>query len=129
MALVVGYEVANRAGTVLHATAGDYHSSGAWNALGAAAAFSRLGGLDPSATVHALGTAEYHAPRAPMMRCIDHPSMVKDSSGWGAQVGVSAALLAADGFTGAPAAVLRPSAEHARYGRTSAPVGRFSSGT
>lgn len=31
------------------------------------------------------------------MRCIDHPTMVKDGSGWGAMAGVSAALLAADG--------------------------------
>jgi len=38
-----------------------------------------------------------------MMRCIDHPTMVKDGSGWGAFAGVSAAYLAADGFTGAPA--------------------------
>jgi 2-methylcitrate dehydratase PrpD len=38
-----------------------------------------------------------------MMRCIDHPTMVKDGSGWGAMVGVSAALLAQNGFTGAPA--------------------------
>ena len=29
--------------------------------------------------------------------------MVKDGSGWGAHVGVTAALLARDGFTGAPA--------------------------
>ena len=33
-ALVVGYEVALRAGITLHRIAGDYHSSGAWNALG-----------------------------------------------------------------------------------------------
>jgi 2-methylcitrate dehydratase PrpD len=51
----------------------------------------------------AMGIAEYHGPRSPMMRCIDHPTMVKDGSGWGAMAGVSAAYLAADGFTGAPA--------------------------
>jgi 2-methylcitrate dehydratase PrpD len=38
-----------------------------------------------------------------MMRCIDHPTMVKDGSGFGALAGVSAAYLAAEGFTGAPA--------------------------
>ena len=38
-----------------------------------------------------------------MMRCIDHPTMVKDSSSWGALAGISAADLAEDGFTGAPA--------------------------
>jgi 2-methylcitrate dehydratase PrpD len=38
-----------------------------------------------------------------MMRCIDHPTMLKDGSGWGAMAGVSAGLLAHRGFTGAPA--------------------------
>jgi 2-methylcitrate dehydratase PrpD len=110
-ALVVGYEVAIRAGVVLHATAADYHSSGAWNAIGAAAIGARVLDLDSHATEHALGIAEYHAPRAPMMRAIAHPTMVKDSSAWGAHAGTSAALLAADGFTGAPAAVLNADAE------------------
>ena len=99
-ALVVGYEVATRAGIGLHATAADYHSSGAWNALGAAAVGSRILGLDGAATLHSLGIAQYHGPRAPMMAAIGDPSMVKDSSAWGAHAGVTAALLAADGFTG-----------------------------
>ena len=37
------------------------------------------------------------------MRVIDQPTMLKDGSGWGAMAGVSAALLAEVGFTGAPA--------------------------
>ena len=102
-ALVVGYEVALRAGVALHATAADYHTSGAWNALGCAAVTARRLGLTDAQTQHALGIAEYYGPRSPMMRCIDHPTMVKDGSGWGAMGGVSAGLLAADGFTGAPA--------------------------
>lgn len=104
--LVVGYEVGTRAALALHATAADYHSSGAWNAIAAAAVGARLLRLDAAATGHALGIAEYSAPRGLMMRCIEHPTMVKDGSGWGAMTGVSAALLAADGFTGAPAALL-----------------------
>lgn len=105
-ALVVGYEIATRAGIGLHATAADYHSSGAWNALGAAAVGARLLGLVPSATIHALGIADYHGPRAPMMAAVGHPTMVKDSSAWGAHAGVTAALLATDGFTGPPASLL-----------------------
>lgn len=105
-ATVVGYEVATRAGVELHGTATDYHTSGAWNALGCAAVAARLLGLDAPTTRHALGIAEYHGPRSQMMRCIDHPTMVKDGSGVGAMVGVQAAYLAADGFTGAPAATL-----------------------
>jgi 2-methylcitrate dehydratase PrpD len=101
--LVVGYEIAIRAGMALHATACDYHTSGAWNALGCAAITARRLKLDAGRTRHALGIAEYHGPRSPMMRDIDYPTMVKDGSGWGAFVGVSAAMMAARGFTGAPA--------------------------
>ena len=104
--LVLGYEIATRAGIALHASACDYHTSGAWNALGCAAIAARLLGLDRERTRHALGIAEYHGPRSQMMRCIDHPTMVKDGSGWGALAGVSAAYLAQDGFTGAPAITL-----------------------
>lgn len=102
-ALVIGYEVGTRAGIGLHRTACDYHTSGAWIALACAALGARILGLDATRLHEALGIAEYHGPRSQMMRCIDHPTMVKDGSGWGAMSGVSAAYLAADGFTGAPA--------------------------
>jgi 2-methylcitrate dehydratase PrpD len=101
--LVVGYEVALRAGIALHGTACDYHTSGAWNALGCAATTARRLAVDEEQTRHALGIAEYHGPRSQMMRCIDHPTMVKDGSGWGAMAGVGAGLMADRGFTGAPA--------------------------
>jgi 2-methylcitrate dehydratase PrpD len=101
--LVIGYEIALRAGVALHTTVCDYHTSGAWNALGCAAIAARRLGLNESQTRHALGIAEYHGPRSQMMRCIDYPTMLKDGSGWGAMVGVSAAQMAALGFTGAPA--------------------------
>jgi 2-methylcitrate dehydratase PrpD len=100
---VIGYEVALRAGIALHATAPDYHTSGAWNALGVAAVANRLWRADERHVRQALGIAEYHGPRSQMMRCIDHPTMLKDGSGWGAMTGVSAAHLALAGFTGAPA--------------------------
>jgi 2-methylcitrate dehydratase PrpD len=101
--LVIGYEVALRAGIALHATACDYHTSGAWNALGCAAVTARRLGLGHEETRHALGVAEYHGPRSQMMRCIDYPTMLKDGSGWGAMAGVSGALLAQGKFSGAPA--------------------------
>nr|VFK28542.1 MAG: 2-methylcitrate dehydratase PrpD [Candidatus Kentron sp. MB] len=101
--LVVGYEIATRAGLALHATACDYHSSGAWNALGCAAIVARHLKLDPETTRHALGIAEYHGPRSQIMRCVDYPTMVKDGSGWGAMAGLTAAWMASLGFTGAPA--------------------------
>ena len=54
-----------------------------------------------------MGIAEYHGPRSQMMRCMDHPTMVKDGSDWGAMCGVSAARMAKAGFTGAPALTLQ----------------------
>jgi 2-methylcitrate dehydratase PrpD len=102
-ALALGYEFGARAAMAQHSTVADYHTSGSWGAVTAAAVAARLLRLDHDQTRHALGIAEYHGPRSQMMRCIDHPTMVKDGSGWGAMAGVSAARLAAAGFTGAPA--------------------------
>jgi 2-methylcitrate dehydratase PrpD len=101
--LVLGYEIATRAGIALHATVPDYHCSGAWNALGCAAVAARLLAFDAARIREALGVAEYFGPRGQILRACDSPTMVKDGSGWGAHVGVTAALLARDGFTGAPA--------------------------
>ena len=102
-ALVIGYEVGTRAGMALHATVDDYHTSGAWVSIAVAALGARALGLGSQQTREAMGIAEYHGPRSQMMRVIDAPTMLKDGSGWGAMAGVSAAYLAADGFTGAPA--------------------------
>ncbi len=104
--IVLGYELGTRAGIALHASACDYHTSGAWNALAAAALAARVLPLDVAQTREALGIAEYHGPRSQMMRCIDHPTMVKDGSGWGCMAGLSAAFLAQRGFTGAPAVTI-----------------------
>jgi 2-methylcitrate dehydratase PrpD len=101
--LAVGYEVSCRAGQVQHATCADYHTSGAWTAVGVAAACAHMLGCDETAIRHAAGIGEYHGPRSQMMRCIDHPTMVRDGVGWGAPTGVTAAYLAREGFTGAPA--------------------------
>lgn len=102
-ALVMGYEFGARAAEAQHGTCPDYHTSGSWGAVTAAAAGARVQHLDSDQTRHALGLAEYHGPRSQMMRDIDFPTMVKDGSGWGALCGVSAVQLARRGFTGAPA--------------------------
>src|SRR5690606_11554666 len=86
------------------------HTSGAWGAVAVAGVGSRVLGLDPVRTREALGIAEYYSPRSQMMRVIDHPTMVKDGSGWGAMVGAVAALLAREGFTGAPAVTVEDEA-------------------
>jgi 2-methylcitrate dehydratase PrpD len=101
--LAVAYEVSYRAGQVQHATCPDYHTSGAWTAVGVAAAVARMLGCTPEQIRHAAGIGEYHGPRSQMMRCIDFPTMLRDGVGWGAPSGVTAAYLAKEGFTGAPA--------------------------
>lgn len=101
--LAMAYEVAARAGISLHATVSDYHTSGAWNALGAAAIGCRLQNTSAQVLRHALGIAEYHGPRSQMMREIATPTMLHDGSGIGAMTGVNAAVLASRGFEGAPA--------------------------
>ena len=104
--LVIGYEIATRAGLALHASVSDYHTSGAWNALAAAAIGARALKLDAHWTRHALGIAEYNGPRSQMMRCIDHPTMLKDGATWGGFTGIAAAQLAQMGHTGAPAVTM-----------------------
>ncbi|WP_291730626.1 MmgE/PrpD family protein [Leisingera sp. F5] len=110
----LGYELAGRAALSLHATVSDYHTSGAWNALGVAAMAARMRGLSRAQLREALGIAEFHGPRSQMMREIANPSMLHDGSGWGAMAGMSAAVLAEKGFTGAPAITLEEDrvAEH-----------------
>lgn len=101
--LSLAYETSYRAGQVQHATCADYHTSGAWTAVGVAIAVARALRCDAEQIRHAAGIGEYHGPRSPMMRCIDHPTMLRDGVGWGAPSGVTAAYLAREGFTGAPA--------------------------
>lgn len=114
--LAMGYEVSIRAGLNLHRTVSDYHTSGAWVAVGIAAMSARVLGLSEDQWRHAMGIAEYHGPRSQMMRVIDHPTMLKDGSGWGAMAGVSACYLAAEGFTGAPAVTVEGAAEFTDIG-------------
>ena len=101
--LITGYEIAGRAAISLHNTVSDYHTSGAWNALGVVAMAARLRGFSNDQLRQALGIAEFHGPRSQMMREIANPTMLHDGSGWGALVGISSAILAERGFTGAPA--------------------------
>ena len=101
-ALVVGYEIASRAGRCWHDHHHTYQSCGSWGSVACAAVGAKLMGLEKDQIKHALGIAEYHSPNAPMMRDIDHPTMVKHAVGWGAMNGIMAAELAFRGFTGIP---------------------------
>ncbi len=84
-AVVMGYEIACRAGLVVHALyTPACPSSGSWAALGAAAAGARILGLPADAIDKTLGMAEYYAPISPLLRCTTCPSVVKDGAGAGA---------------------------------------------
>lgn len=99
-AMIVGYEVAIRAGILSHKLRPEYHSTGSWGAVGAAAGVAKLLNSSSQVIEHALGIAEHQSTYSPMMRCIAEPSMLKDGIGWGSMVGLSSAYLAEEGFTG-----------------------------
>jgi 2-methylcitrate dehydratase PrpD len=101
-ATVVGYEVAHRIGRCWHDDHEVYQACGSWGSVACAATAAHLLQLGPQQARNALGIADYHAPNVPMMRDIAHPAMVKHGIGWGALTGISAAQLAARGFTGIP---------------------------
>jgi 2-methylcitrate dehydratase PrpD len=101
-AMVVGYEVAHREGRAWHASRDVYQACGSWGSVACAAVAANLMGLDAEQCGHALGIAEYHAGNLPMMRDARQPGMVKHGIGWAAMSGVTAAGLAAHGYTGIP---------------------------
>lgn len=103
-ALAAAYDVAIRAGFVLQRHDAYCHSTGAWGAVGAAAGAANLFGLAGPTLCHALSTADFHAPLAPVMRSVAAPSMDKDGVGWGAMAG----MLAREGFTGKPSLLKTP---------------------
>jgi 2-methylcitrate dehydratase PrpD len=98
-AVYVGYEIAVRTALTIHAVDEVYSGTGSWGAVGAAAAVGRLREFDPHTMGAALGTAEYHAPRTPVMRAVEQPGMTKDGIGWGSYAGVEAATMSDRGFT------------------------------
>lgn len=109
-ALVIGYEVAVRAGLALHKYYGFYHGTGSWGALGVAAGISRLFKLDRKTLANALAIADYQGPVAPVMRIVEIPSMNKDGIAWGAITGAMAVEAAMRGITGQFYNLLEPEA-------------------
>jgi len=101
-ALVVGYEIALLTGRCWYLQHEVWQADGSWGSVACAAAAARLMKLDGEKVKQALGIADYHAPNLPMMRDIDHPSMVKHGIGWGAMTGTISAELAQRGFTAVP---------------------------
>lgn len=99
-ALVIGYEVAIRAGLALHKYYDFYHGTGSWGAFGVAAAVARLRKADKETLANALSIADYQGPLSPVMRVVETPSMNKDGIAWGAVTGAMAVEAAQCGITG-----------------------------
>ena len=99
LAVALGLDVACRVALASRQDRG-WHRTAAIGVFGAAAAASRLLGLDAGQVHHALGIALSQA--AGTRQCIDDGSMTKRfQAGHAASAGVLSALLAAEGFTGA----------------------------
>jgi 2-methylcitrate dehydratase PrpD len=94
-ALVIGYEIAIRAGWLLTpAHSGrHYRTSGHAASLGAAAAGAALVGLDPESIASAVRIAASHAPVSTV-----NSAASCESIGWAAATAVTAVQLAQDGF-------------------------------
>lgn len=115
LSVVIGYEIAFRAGRCLNfaashvsSTERSFRACGSWGALACAAIACRVLRADAESTQHALGIAEYHSPDLPMMRDLESPAMVKHGVGPGALTGLLAADLALRGFTGIPSSLDLP---------------------
>jgi 2-methylcitrate dehydratase PrpD len=100
--LVGGYEIALRIGESLYLATRQVYGSGRWASVGAAAACCKLLGLDEQLTSSALGIANTFSPVVPpkVLKESESWPMTKEGAGWGAMVGLSAALLSQQGFVG-----------------------------
>jgi len=99
-AVAIGYEVSLRAGWLIRKWGEELTPAGMVANYGAAAATGKLLGLDMERIIHALGIAEAHCLHPSRAIFIHSHAMTKDSCGWGAMTGVTAALLAEAGFEG-----------------------------
>lgn len=101
-AIVVGYEIMVRLGVALdpaeHYRRG-FHPTATCGVFGAAAAVSRLAGLDALETAHAFGIAGSQAAGS-MEFLTDGAYTKRFHGGWSAHSGMVAACLAKEGFTG-----------------------------
>lgn len=98
-AVVVGYEVALRAGWIISLWP-MFAPAGMAGTYGAAAAAAKLLGLNTEETADALGVAEAHCLYPSRAKRFERTAMTKEAAGWGAMTGVTAALLAQAGFNG-----------------------------
>ena len=101
--IVLGYEIACRAGLTVHCIYEPaYHSSGSWASLGAAASGARVMRIAAEDIDGILGVAEYYSPMSPMLRCTTSPGTVKDGAAAGAWASTMALEMHQYGMHGLP---------------------------
>jgi 2-methylcitrate dehydratase PrpD len=105
--IVVGYEVSTRIGISIQPSADRFNQVwglGTWQVFGAAAAVGKLLRLSEEQMTSALGIAGANAPVPSCLKTVLGPlgevSMVKNNYAMSSFAGVTAALLAKDGFAG-----------------------------
>ena len=106
-AVVAGYEVTMRVGNALggaNAYGRGFHPTGVAGAFGAAAAASRVLGLDAEGITRAMGIAGTMASGS-LEYLADGSWTKRLNAGWAAHAGVVAAELAVEGFTGPASAI------------------------
>ena len=103
--VVIGYEASVRVALARNPGHHPSTASGRWCGVGAAAAYARLRGTDPAVMADAILIAEQHAPR---IAAAQHHgfagSDVKEGIPWAVVSGMTAVLLAENGFKGYPSA-------------------------
>jgi 2-methylcitrate dehydratase PrpD len=97
-AVAVGYEVAMLTAWLT----GETMLAGVNGTFGATAASSKLLGLNVNQTIEALNIASAHRPAPSYAFIWTRIGMTKESAAWAAMTGVTAALLAQNGFSGTP---------------------------
>jgi 2-methylcitrate dehydratase PrpD len=97
-AIVIGYEIAVRAGAAFRLGPDDTISTGHWCSIGAAAAAGRVARLSRAQLASAIATAAAHAPRLVELGSEAHD--VKEGIAWSTHAGVVAVELAKQGYSG-----------------------------
>jgi len=101
-AIICGYEVAIRAGNIYYSRQLEVSGSGRWASIGAAAAAAKLLDLETEQIRQALAISATFSPVALFGNDLANGfmPMTKFSNNWASCVGICAALLAREGFTG-----------------------------
>lgn len=110
--VVAGYEIYLRTSLMWVKAEGKTFRAGTIGTHGAAAASAKLLKLSPEQIQNALGIAEYYTPIPKVGRIANTGPMAKEAMPWGALTGLSAALLARQGFIGPVVSYDEPSYDH-----------------